>query len=284
MGSLTSSRHQSSESTADEHPRLVYVPSAAFHTLSTAYSSLYLAGLFHPAATSRFLAPGGSSPDLSGSTSSVARAFAPLAPSPAAGCPTTPESVASTSRPSPRPGSAAASRVLPLDAARVPSCAFAPSGSLRQSGRRDERLLRSWSWLRGAHSAPLSEPSASRSTDDLDALSLDHPPVRASWPALARRVAPSDEREARFHSADRLGRRTKQPMSTRRATLVPRPTPLAALTRRGTTCRPSRHPLWKTCDLLVLPAPPHHGVRRLRHRLSLATSGVPGVYAPARRA
>jgi len=32
-----------------------------------------------------------------------------------------------------RPGSAAAARVLPLADARVPSCAFAPSGSLHQS-------------------------------------------------------------------------------------------------------------------------------------------------------
>jgi hypothetical protein len=83
------------------HPKPTYVPPSAFHTLSTACSSLDLADLFHPAATSRFLAPGGSSPDPSVTTSSVALAFAPLAPSPAAGCPTTPESVASTSRPSP---------------------------------------------------------------------------------------------------------------------------------------------------------------------------------------
>jgi hypothetical protein len=112
VGSPTSSRHQSSESTAGGHPRPTYVPPAAFHTLSTACSSSDLADLFHPAATSRFLAPGGSSPDPSGSTSSVARAFAPLAPSPAAGYPTTPESVASTSRPCSRPGSAAPAEVL----------------------------------------------------------------------------------------------------------------------------------------------------------------------------
>jgi len=101
MGSPTSSRHQPSESTTGGHPRPTYVPPTAFHTLSTACSSPNLADLFHPAATSRFLAPGGSSPDLTATTSSVALAFAPLAPSPAAGCPTTPESVASTSRPSP---------------------------------------------------------------------------------------------------------------------------------------------------------------------------------------
>jgi hypothetical protein len=40
-----------------EHPELTYVPSAAFLALSTAYSSLNLADLFHPAATSRFRAP-----------------------------------------------------------------------------------------------------------------------------------------------------------------------------------------------------------------------------------
>jgi hypothetical protein len=90
----------------DGHPRPTCVPPSAFRTLSTACSSLDLAGLFHPAATSRLLASGASSPDLSGSTSSVARASSPLAPSPAAGCPATPECVASTSRPSPRPGSA----------------------------------------------------------------------------------------------------------------------------------------------------------------------------------
>jgi len=101
LGSPTSSRHQSGESTHSEHPKLAFVPSSAFHALSTVCSSLDLADLFHPAATSRFLAPGGSSPDLSATTSSVALAFAPLAPSPAAGYPTTPESVASTSRPSP---------------------------------------------------------------------------------------------------------------------------------------------------------------------------------------
>jgi len=85
LGSPTSSRPQPCESTADEHPRPIYVPPSAFHTLSTACSSPNLADLFHPAATSRFPAPGVSSPDLTGTTSSVARAFAPLAPSPAAG-------------------------------------------------------------------------------------------------------------------------------------------------------------------------------------------------------
>ena len=39
-------------------PPLAYVPSAAFLALSTAYSSLRLAGLFHPAATSRIHLPG----------------------------------------------------------------------------------------------------------------------------------------------------------------------------------------------------------------------------------
>jgi hypothetical protein len=96
----------------DGHPRPTCVPPPAFHTLSTGCSSHCLAGLFHPAATSRLLASGASSPDLSGSTSSVARASSPLAPSPAAGCPATPECVASTSRPSPRPGSAASTEVL----------------------------------------------------------------------------------------------------------------------------------------------------------------------------
>jgi hypothetical protein len=65
LGSPTSSRHQSGESTSDEHPKLAFVPSSAFRTLPTACSSLDLADLFHPAATSRFLAPGVSSPSLS---------------------------------------------------------------------------------------------------------------------------------------------------------------------------------------------------------------------------
>jgi len=81
MGSPTSSRHQPCESTSSGHPRPAYVPSSAFHALSTACSSHCLADLFHPAATSRFPAPGGSSPDLTATTSSVALAFAPLAPS-----------------------------------------------------------------------------------------------------------------------------------------------------------------------------------------------------------
>jgi len=36
-----------------EHPRLHFVPSSGFHNLSTVSSALELAGLFHPAATSR---------------------------------------------------------------------------------------------------------------------------------------------------------------------------------------------------------------------------------------
>jgi hypothetical protein len=160
VGSPTSSRHQSGESTHSEHPKLAFVPSSAFHALSTVCSSLDLADLFHPAATSRFLAPGGSSPDLTATTSSVALAFAPLAPSPAAGCPTTPESVASTSRPSPGRDPQHPTEGLAPPIARVPSCASAPSGSLHQSWRRSYRPLRSRSWLLGAHSAPLNEPSA----------------------------------------------------------------------------------------------------------------------------
>lgn len=40
-------------------PLLAYVPSLAFLALSTAYSSLTFAGLFHPAATSEFSSSGG---------------------------------------------------------------------------------------------------------------------------------------------------------------------------------------------------------------------------------
>ena len=85
LGSPASSRRQRCESTAGEHPRPTYVPPSAFRTLSTACSSHCLADLFHPAATSRLLAPGASSPDLTVPTSSVGLASAPLAPSPAAG-------------------------------------------------------------------------------------------------------------------------------------------------------------------------------------------------------
>jgi hypothetical protein len=133
LGSPTSSRHRSSESTADGHPRPVYVPPSAFRTLSTVYSSLDLADLFHPAATSRFLAPGASSPDLTATTSSVALAFAPLAPP---SCRRLPDDAGERRvdlKAFSRPGSAAPTEVLAPPNARVPSCASAPSGSLHQS-------------------------------------------------------------------------------------------------------------------------------------------------------
>lgn len=44
-----------------EHPRLHFVPSSGFHNLSTVSSALELAGLFHPAATSRVLFRSGAS-------------------------------------------------------------------------------------------------------------------------------------------------------------------------------------------------------------------------------
>jgi len=122
LGFPSSSRRQSSESTTDEHPRLAYVPSSAFLTLATACSSLTLADLFHPAATSRILAPGVSSPD-------------PAAPprrwhvpprrwhhSPVPGCPVTPAPGASTSRSRSEPRSATpAEGPTPRDV-RIPSC------------------------------------------------------------------------------------------------------------------------------------------------------------------
>lgn len=82
----------------DEHPRLAFVPPSAFHALSAVSSSQCLAGLFHPAATSRLRAPGGSSPDPAG-----APRRCPVPPRrwsrpPVAGCPTTPAVVTSTSR------------------------------------------------------------------------------------------------------------------------------------------------------------------------------------------
>jgi len=56
-----SSRPQLAESTLDGRPRSVFVPPAAFRTLSTVCSSAHLARLFHRAAVSRVLAPGVSS-------------------------------------------------------------------------------------------------------------------------------------------------------------------------------------------------------------------------------
>jgi hypothetical protein len=79
VGSRSSSRRQSSESTVQRASRLAFVPSAAFRTLSTAYSSLYLADLFRSAATSRISAPG-FLPRPSCTTSSVAADLSPLAP------------------------------------------------------------------------------------------------------------------------------------------------------------------------------------------------------------
>lgn len=39
-------------------PRPIYVPSSVFLTLSTAYSSSYLVGLFHPTTTSEIHSAG----------------------------------------------------------------------------------------------------------------------------------------------------------------------------------------------------------------------------------
>jgi len=51
-GSLSHSRHQHVKSTSDEHPKLTFVPSTAFLTLSTGYSFTSLASLFHLTTTS----------------------------------------------------------------------------------------------------------------------------------------------------------------------------------------------------------------------------------------
>jgi hypothetical protein len=97
-GSSTSSRHQHRESTSGGRPEPTSVPPSAFHTLSTACSSQCLAGLFHPAATSRFRASGVSSLE----PAAPPRRW-PLPPRrwrrpPVIGCPMTPANVASTSR------------------------------------------------------------------------------------------------------------------------------------------------------------------------------------------
>jgi hypothetical protein len=58
-GSRPSSRHQQLASThCAGHPTPRYVPSSAFRTPSTVCSANCLAGLFHPAATSRVCPPG----------------------------------------------------------------------------------------------------------------------------------------------------------------------------------------------------------------------------------
>ena len=62
---------------AASFPPLTYGPSSAFLTLSTAYSSQYLAGLFDPAATSG-IHPSGISPLPSQATSSVVCALLSL--------------------------------------------------------------------------------------------------------------------------------------------------------------------------------------------------------------
>ena len=60
---VPSSRRQPVASTCHaEHPAPRYVPSSAFLTPSTVYSATCLAGLFHPAATSRVCPPGVTTP------------------------------------------------------------------------------------------------------------------------------------------------------------------------------------------------------------------------------
>ena len=91
--------------------RLALVPPTAFRTLSTAYSSLYLAGLFRPAATSRILLRG-SSPDLAVPPRRwplTSRRWRRVS---VADCSTTPSRVASTSGLCSRPGSAASNQLF----------------------------------------------------------------------------------------------------------------------------------------------------------------------------
>lgn len=67
MGFLPYSRFQPMESTSRRASRPTYVPSSVFRTLSTASSSTNLAGLFHPASTSRVSLQGFSSLEPAGS-------------------------------------------------------------------------------------------------------------------------------------------------------------------------------------------------------------------------
>jgi hypothetical protein len=143
LGFHTSSRHQPCESTFDEHPEPTSVPSAAFHALSTAYSSQCLADLFHSAAASRFRAPGVSSLEPA-----VPPRRWPIPPRrwcrpPVSGCPATPADVTSTSRSSSGPRSGAPAECLAPHDARVPSCALLLRASLHQSWKHRYCLLRS---------------------------------------------------------------------------------------------------------------------------------------------
>ena len=119
--------------------RLTSVPPSAFRTLSTAFSSLYLAGVFRPAATSRILAPG-FLPRPSCTTSSVAMSSRRWRRVSVAGCPTTPSHAASTSGPRSRSGSAAPPRGLAQVSARVPS-RLSPSDSCCRPCPCDEQRL-----------------------------------------------------------------------------------------------------------------------------------------------
>lgn len=142
-GSPTSSRRQLRESTSGGHPKPTFVPPPAFRTLSTACSSQNLAGLFHPAATSRFRAPG-----VSSLVPAVPPRRWPFPPRrwrrpPVTGCPVTPAGVASTSRSCSGPRSAASTEGLAPHDARIPSCASLLRASLHQSWRPRYGLLRS---------------------------------------------------------------------------------------------------------------------------------------------
>jgi hypothetical protein len=148
----------------DEHPRLAYVPSSAFLTLATACSSLTLADLFHPAATSRFRAPGGSSPD---SAAPPRRWHVPPRRwhrSPVTGCPLTPAFGASTSRFRSEPGSATSAEGLTPQDVRVPSCDSLLRASLSQPWKRRYRSLRSGVGVRCCVCTD-RWPAASRSTE-----------------------------------------------------------------------------------------------------------------------
>jgi hypothetical protein len=133
LGFRTSSRRQFSESTADgqSQARLCSARSVshALDGLLLAVPCRLVSSCSH-VQVSRFRV---SSPNPSGTTSSVALAFAPLAPF---SCRRLPDDAGERRvdlKAFSRPGSAAPTRCLAPHVARVPSCVPAPSGSRHQS-------------------------------------------------------------------------------------------------------------------------------------------------------
>jgi hypothetical protein len=129
--------------TAGSQP--AFVPPAAFLTLSTAYSSDCLAGLFHPAATSRVSLQGfplASQPD----TSSMSHPLSPLASSSYQQLPTSSSSRRVDLRVLIRLEIRNRDGGFSPTTIRIPSCASLPRALLRKPRRRGKRPLHSRSF------------------------------------------------------------------------------------------------------------------------------------------